>query len=72
MYEKAITTVGRMGIVQDQALANERLAELYMEQRNFSEARHRLEKAIDLYSEWGAKAKEHQLRSRLVTDLKDC
>ena len=56
--------------VQDQALANERLAELHIEEGAHVEAEYRIEQAIGLYAEWKAGAKVRQLKSRL-TRLRD-
>ena len=54
-----------MGTIQDQALANERLADYYVEEGSVSEARYCLEQAVKLYSEWKAAAKVELLRRNL-------
>ncbi|KAG7343689.1 multi-sensor signal transduction multi-kinase [Nitzschia inconspicua] len=64
-YEVAIRMAGRSGIVQDQALTNERYAALCLEQGNHEEYYFRMNAAICLYSEWGASAKVQKLRSVL-------
>jgi tetratricopeptide (TPR) repeat protein len=71
LYEKAIVLTGRSGLIHDQALANERLAELHLEQNMQSDATYRFERAIELYSEWKAKPKARQLQKR-VNDLQQC
>jgi hypothetical protein len=64
-YKTAIRSTGRLGLVHDQALVNERLAELYMEQNVMSEAKFKFERAIELFSEWKANAKVKQLQKRV-------
>jgi len=60
-YESAVLLAGRRGLTQIQALANERFAVYLEEIGNITEARHRLNEAIKLYSEWGAFAKARQI-----------
>ena len=56
---------GRNGTLHDQALIHERMADLYLEMKECSEARYRLEKATELYSEWKADKKVTLLQRRL-------
>jgi histidine kinase len=65
MYVEGITMTGRIGSVHNQALTHERMADLYLERKEPQEAKYRLEKAIELYSEWGANKKVGLLRQRL-------
>ena len=65
LYENAILTTGRSGLIHDQALANERLAELHMEQNMMSQSKFRLLRAMALFSEWKAIAKVRQLRKQI-------
>ena len=46
LYKNAVTTAGRLGFVHDQALANERLAESYLDEGSTSEGKYRLEQSI--------------------------
>ncbi|KAG7371001.1 PAS sensor protein [Nitzschia inconspicua] len=61
-FERVITMAGRCGIVQDQALANERYADSCLEQGDQEEYNLRMNAAIRLYMEWGAFAKVDKLR----------
>ena len=64
-FEQAILLSGRRGLTHLQALSNERLA-IYMEEIGDDvEALYRYEQAIQLYSEWGAKAKVEQLQPKI-------
>jgi hypothetical protein len=65
LYEKAIMFTGRSGLLPDQALANERLAELLLKQNLKEDARYKFERAIDLYREWKANHKVKQLERRV-------
>ncbi|KAG7339133.1 multi-sensor signal transduction multi-kinase [Nitzschia inconspicua] len=67
-YKVAIRMAGRCGIIQDQALANERYAALCREQGNHDDYIFRINAAIRLYSEWGAFAKVDKLKSFLSPD----
>lgn len=62
LYEKAIQYTGRSGLIPEQALANERLGTLRLEQNDIADARFRFEKAAELYSEWGSVAKMRKLK----------
>ena len=76
LYEEAITLAGRGGFVQDVALANERLADYLLWSSNGNsgeadnedkeEAKFRLGKAIEYYTEWGAHRKVQLLQSKLA------
>lgn len=67
LFEKAIATASRAGLVHDRALAAERTAE-YLCRRNgnndSSRARDNFQIAADSYREWGALAKVDQLEQR--------
>jgi hypothetical protein len=63
-YEAAMLLAGRRGLIQDQALANERYAEFHLENNEEEAARYRLGEAIKLYTEWGACRKVDQLENR--------
>jgi histidine kinase len=65
MYVDGITMTGRIGSVHNPALTHERMADLYLERKEPQEAKYRLEKAIELYSEWGATKKVGLLRQHL-------
>lgn len=56
-FEKAISTAKRTGFTQDCAIANERCGNYFQRQRDTGWAEHYLEKASQLYEEWGATAK---------------
>jgi predicted ATPase len=73
MYVDGITMTGRIGSVHNQALTHERMADLYLERKEPQEAKYRLEKAIELYSEWGATKKVGLLRQHLqeITALRE-
>jgi predicted ATPase len=64
-YESAILMAGRRGIIQDQALANERFACLCLEQGDKEEYYFRLNTALRLYAEWGAALKVKKLKESL-------
>ena len=64
-FEQAILLAGRRGLTNLQALSNERLA-IYMEETGDDvEALYRYEQAVQLYGEWGAKAKVEQLQPKI-------
>lgn len=64
LYGKAIANASRSGILHDAALANER-AGLFVSQRgDLDEAKFYFERAIELYSYWGAKAKVSQIQTK--------
>ena len=70
-FQESILLAGRRGLTHLQALAAERLA-LYMEETGDNvEALYRYEQAVQLYEEWGAKAKVGQLQPKIdVMDRK--
>ena len=63
-YRKAILVAGRSGMLQLQALANERLTEYLFEMSEADDAKYTLAEAMKLYAEWGAMAKLTQLRKK--------
>jgi hypothetical protein len=65
LYKKAVTMTGRNGSIHDQALINERMAELYLDMKETGEAKYRFENAIQLYSEWKANKKVRMLEMRI-------
>lgn len=57
-YGRAIVLAGRRGFLQDSALANERFGAYVLKELSDSdEAAYRLQQAVKLYEEWGARAK---------------
>ena len=64
LYDAAITSSTRVGVVQDTALANE-LAALFFEKRDRFWASHYACRARDLYESWGSAAKVKQWNSRM-------
>jgi tetratricopeptide (TPR) repeat protein len=68
-YKVAIRFAGRRGILHDHALANERLGEFLLECGDFDEANYRFEKAVALYSEWGADSKVELLKDKIKSSL---
>ena len=63
-FGKVILLAGRSGILQLQALANERLAEYLLSMHEDDDAKYRLEEALKLYTEWGAMTKVLQLEGK--------
>jgi hypothetical protein len=64
-FEQVILMAGRRGLTHLRALANERLA-IYMEEIGDDvESLYRYEQAVQLYAEWGAKAKTDQLQPKI-------
>ena len=64
-YESAILLAARRGIVHDQGVANERLADFMLDCGDINEAKYRWNRAIELYTEWGATAKVKQVTAKL-------
>jgi hypothetical protein len=62
-FESAILMAGRRGVIQDQALANERFAAYCEEKNDMEEASFRRQKAIALYTEWSGRSPK-----RLISD----
>ncbi len=60
-YQRAIALSREHLYIQEEALANELLAEFHLSENNASTARHHLKEAYDLYEKWGAMAKCRQL-----------
>lgn len=67
-YKDAVLKATRVGMTQDQALANERFGDFLLEVDERSEAAYHFSLAIQLYKEWGAGRKVSQLERRLETD----
>jgi predicted ATPase len=65
MYKEAVTMTGRGGAIHEQALINERMAELYLDVHDVEEAIYRFEMATALYGEWKANRKVRLLQERL-------
>jgi hypothetical protein len=65
LYKEAVIMTGRIGCIHDQALINERMAELYLDMKEPDEAKYRFETAIQLYSEWKANRKARMLEMRV-------
>ena len=64
-YGRATIMASRAGFLQDAALANERYGEFMLHDMSRTEAAvYRFEKAILLYSEWGAHGKAAMLREK--------
>lgn len=66
-YCLAITIAARNGLVNEQALANERMGDYIQECGDVNEAEYRWNHAIDLCTEWGALAKVEQVRRNIDT-----
>ena len=64
-YIEAVRTNGRQGLINLQALSNERMAIFQLEHGEKADAEYGFEEASRLYAEWGATAKEFQLLERL-------
>ena len=69
LYKEAITLAGRMGIYQEQALANERLADFYKIHRMDSDARYHLQEACKLFRTWGSPHRGFDCLHRKYRDL---
>jgi hypothetical protein len=68
-YDNAIAKSGRRGFLNDQALANQRAGEYVLQQGDKDWAATYLNRARDLYIEWGALAKARQLEDKYVNLL---
>jgi hypothetical protein len=64
-YEVAVLLAGRRGLVNLQALCNERFADYLVICNDINEASYRFNEAIRLYEEWGASKKVEQLKERI-------
>ncbi|KAL3937360.1 MAG: hypothetical protein SGBAC_007527 [Bacillariaceae sp.] len=68
-YQEAISFAGRLGFLQDVALANERYAQLLLRSSDpdldTEEASFRIQESIKYYSEWGAERKVRLLEVEL-------
>ena len=63
-YDKAVAKAGRRGFMNDQALANELAATYFLRHGDREWAKTYLERACELYFEWGAVAKCAALESQ--------
>ncbi|CAB9520925.1 Transcriptional regulator [Seminavis robusta] len=66
-FKDAIVSAGRRGLANDQALANELLAEFYLRQSSPSDADYHFGQAFKLYNRWGAHSKCALLEERHMT-----
>jgi tetratricopeptide (TPR) repeat protein len=57
LFKEAITLAREQGILHDQALANERLGDLYLHHKLESDALRHFQEAIYLYNKWGSVAR---------------
>lgn len=60
-YKKAIDGAHKNGYIRDEAIANELLAEFYIELGDYYDAQEHMQTAYERYSSWGAHAKAKQL-----------
>jgi tetratricopeptide (TPR) repeat protein len=71
MYRKAISSASRSGILHFAAIGNER-AGIFLSQRGFPDrAMQYQQRAIELYSYWGAQAKVEQMKNSYNLSLHD-
>ena len=63
-YQEAIRLAGRSGLVNLQALANERLANFLQDEGDFDDAEYYIKEAVRLYEDWGALGKAAQIKDR--------
>ncbi|CAJ1945071.1 unnamed protein product [Cylindrotheca closterium] len=68
LYQEAISFAGRLGFLQDVALANERCAQLLLHSSDpnlsIDEASYRIQESIKYYSEWGSERKVRLLKEQ--------
>ena len=65
LYDKAIAAASKAGFVQDAALGNEMAAEYFLSVNDGFWSKHYFTRALELYLEWGARAKvDHLLQTR--------
>ena len=64
-YQRAIAYAARSGMVNEQAVVNERFADYMFESNDTNESTYHWNMAIDLYKEWGAVAKVDQIGEKL-------
>lgn len=69
LYKDAITLAGRMGIYQEQALANERLADYYKIHGMESDAKYHLQESCKLFQSWGSPHRGYECLYRKYGDL---
>ena len=60
-YDRSIAMASRAGLVNDAALANERVGSYFLDIMDSHWASHYLTRALELFDAWGASAKVHQL-----------
>ena len=63
-YDKAIVVCARLGFLYDQAILNERAGMFHLDIHELSYASTYLERALYLFSDWGAGAKARQMEER--------
>jgi len=63
-YEQAIWIAGRSGRIHDQALANERMGNIWIRQGDKDRAKFKFDEAIRLHEDWGAHAKVVELMAQ--------
>ena len=66
-YVDSISLAGRQGLVNEQAVANERFADYLIEYGDLQEASFYYDAAIRLYAEWGAKVKVEKIQEKMAT-----
>ena len=68
-YKKSILLAGRLGFINDQALANERLGAYYWSMDLQEEALFHIENATRLYQEWGNRPKCEQMHTLYLSKI---
>ena len=68
-YKKAIMLSGRLGFINDQALANERLGAYYWSLDLQEEAVFHIQNASRLYQEWGNRPKYQQMQELYLNKI---
>ena len=63
-YDRSIAMASRAGLVNDAALANERVGSYFLDKMDSHWASHYLTRAKELFDDWGASAKVHQMEKR--------
>lgn len=64
LFDLAISTSGRCGIVQDHAVASERAGEFFVATGDQFWASHYLTQAYKIYLDWGAMVKANLLKQK--------
>lgn len=73
LYDQAIMKARQNGFIQHEALANELAAKFWLNQKKKEFARIYLNRAVQLYKNWGAKRKTEELTNKypyLITSIK--